>query len=780
MTDCSIRQPQPYALRIERIAQPMELRRSGRIATVLLLAGIAAGLLFAPASAQPPVPAAPAPAWPWMNPNLSPDDRANLLLEEMNEDERLTLVMGYFGSNLNLGFTRPSPAFIKPFLVGTAGYIRGIPRLGVPPLIESDAGVGIANNGHARPGDTATAFPATLATAATFNPKLAFEVGNAIGAEARARGYNVMLDGSLNLAREPRGGRTFEYAGEDPLLAGAIAGEEIHGIQSQHVISTIKHYALNDQETGRGILSANIEEAAMRESDLLAFEIAIERGSPGAVMCAYNKVNEDYSCENGFLLNRVLKGDWNYPGWVLSDWGGVHSTVQAAKAGLDQESAREFDGYDFFGDALKKAVDSGAVDHDRLHDMAHRILRSMFAVGIFDYPMSKSAPPLAASAATAERDAEQGIVLLKNDNDLLPLSKSIRSIAVIGERSDSGMLSGGGSSQVIPIGDNPSSEFLLGGPVITLGNGAKYNPLDHLVFDPPSPLAEIKAEAPHALVRFDDGSDLAAMTKLAHDSDVAIYFARKWRTENEDIASLDLPDRETQMINAVLAANPHTIVVLETGGPALMPWVDQAQGVIEAWYAGNGGAKALARILFGDVNPSGRLPITFPVSESQLPHPVLPGRDWHGGPFDVDYSEGADIGYRWFEKQKQTALFPFGFGLSYTHFSFSNVHFDAGDTITAYVDVTNDGKREGQETVQFYAAPPNGVSRLVGFEKVDLAPGQTKHVILPAEPRLLAHFDTDNQRWRIADGTYAAAVGASSADLGAPQMVTMAAREMNP
>ncbi|MBV9331737.1 MAG: glycoside hydrolase family 3 C-terminal domain-containing protein [Alphaproteobacteria bacterium] len=715
-----------------------------------------------------------------MDASLPPDTRANLLEAQMSEDEELVLVRGWFGSDLKLTFIRPTPVAIRPIQQGTAGLIPGIARLGIPQLNESDAGVGIANSMHMRAGDTATALPSTLLTASTFDPEIAFAAGTAIAAEARARGFNVVLDGSLNLAREPRGGRTFEYAGEDPLLAGTIAGEVMAGLASRHVISTMKHFAFNDQETGRGVLSVDLDEEAMRESDLLAFEIALEHGKPGAVMCAYNRIGGVYSCENDFLLNHVLKHDWNYPGWVLSDWGGVHSTIAAALGGLDQESAANFDGTDYFGDALKQAIAEGKVPRARLDDMVHRILRSMFANGLFDDPPVKGPAPLKEDAAIARRDAEEGIVLLKNDGGALPLAASAKTIAVIGAHADFGMLSGGGSSQVIPLGDNPDKEHPVGGGLIVLPNGAPIVPTGREIYDPPSPVAAIAARARSARVRYEDGGDIARAVRAAKESEVAIVFAKQWMTENEDVPSLALSGNQDALIAAVAAANPHTIVVLETGGPVLMPWLTNVPAVIEAWYAGNDGADALAEILFGEVNPSGRLPVTFPAAENQLPNPQLPGHDWHGGYFEVKYPEGADVGYRWFEKQKTSPLFPFGFGLSYTSFGFANFAASAGDTIAATVDVTNSGTRAGAETVELYATPPNGVPRLVAFKKVALAPGETQHVSLSAEPRLLARFDAEKQLWRIAGGSYSVAAGASSAELGPAQSISLPAREMKP
>jgi beta-glucosidase len=412
--------------------------------------------------------------------------------------------------------------------------------------------------------------------------------------------------------------------------------------------------------------------------------------------------------------------------------------------------------------------------------MVHRILRTMFVSGIIDNPPVRSAPPLAASAAAAQQDAEEGIVLLKNDKSILPLARNARRIVLIGAHADVGMLSGGGSSQVVPVGDNPEREYPVGGGVFRLPNGAPIMPLSRQIYDPPSPLTAIGKEVPAAHLQFVEEGDLDLAKRAAAASDIAIVFVKQWMTENEDMKSLALPGGQDALVEAVVAANPRTIVVLETGGPVLMPWLGKVPAVIEAWYAGNGGAAALAHILFGEVNPSGRLPISFPQSEAQLPHPDLPGSGLHGGFFDVAYSEGADLGYRWLERQKLTPLFPFGFGLSYTHFSIANFRVGAGNSVTADLDVTNDGKTAGKETVQLYATPPDGVARLVGFGKVELAQHETKHVTIAAEPRLLAHFDAEAQRWKIAGGNYILAVGASSADLGAAQTVVLPAREMKP
>lgn len=722
-----------------------------------------------------------------MNTSLAADQRADLLLAQMTEDEQLQLVMGYAGHNMRLPYGRPPPEWLRPQLPGVAGYVPGIPRLGIPSLVETDAGLGIANNPRMRLGDTATALPSGLAMAATWNPDLAQQAGSVIGAEARDRGYNVVLAGAMNLAREPRGGRTFEYAGEDPLLAGVIVGAEVSGVQSEHVISTVKHYALNAQETGRVWLSADIDEPAARESDLLAFEIAIQRGNPGAVMCAYNRYNDVYACENDFLLNRALKQDWKYPGWVLSDWGAVHSTVESANGGLDQESASGQDAKEYFGALLKQAISDGSVSPDRLHDMVHRILRTLFADGVFDYPPKKGLSALAAHNAIVQRTAEEGIVLLKNQAGLLPLNRSLRRIAVIGAHADIGVLSGGGSSQVLPIGYNPANSFPVGGGVQVMRNGAKIPPAGTEIYDPPSPLSTIIAEAQGANVRYDSGEDILAATSLARQSDVVIVFAKQWMGEGRDVPSLSLPGEQDALIEQLAAANPHVVVVLETGGPVLMPWLDKTAAVVEAWYSGNAGAAAIARVLFGEVNPSGKLPITFPQSEAQLPRAKIPSGSAPGVPFDIDYFEGANVGYRWFEATNETPLFPFGYGLSYATFDIGAVQTAENGSATAVsMTVKNTGRLAGKETVQVYAVPPPdahgeaGVRRLIGWQKVDLKPGESRRVTITPDPRLLATFDDRQHVWQIAAGDYLISAGDSSAAQPVSTTVRLSAGQLPP
>jgi beta-glucosidase len=705
---------------------------------------------------------APAAAQPWMDPALAPDARASMVLRAMRQDEKLRLVLGYFGNDGPNGHDR-RPADSRP---ASAGYVAGVPRLNIPPQWETDAGIGVATSGHAGVIRERTALPSGLATAATWNPDLAFAAGAMIGAEARDSGFNVMLAGGVNLARDPRNGRNFEYAGEDPLLAGTMAGAGIAGIQSNHIISTVKHFALNDQETGRDVLSARIGEAAARESDLLAFELAIERGDPGAVMCAYNRVNAVYACENDFLLTRVLKQDWHFPGYVMSDWGAVHS-VQAANAGLDQESAAQaFDKIPYFGKELENQLASGKVPQSRLDDMARRILRALFAKGVVDNPVHEAAIDRAAHAHITEADSVDSLVLLKNAREILPLPKNLRRIAVIGSHADKGVLSGGGSSQVYPAG---------GMAVPGLGPPSFPGPE---IYDPSSPLLAIKTRLPHAEIRFDSGEKPDSAASVAAGSDVAIVFAHQWTAESQD-ASLTLPDGQDALIAKVAAANKRIIVILETGGPVLMPWLDRVQGVLEAWYPGTRGGDAIARVLFGETDASGRLPITFPRNTAQLPRPTLDGDPAHQDiPFTVTYSEGAAVGYKWFDRTHQDPLFPFGFGLSFGQASYAHLHSVAhGNAVTVSFDVRNDSSRAIRDVPQIYvesfSAGWDAPRRLAGWSKLDLAPGMTRHVSLSIDPRILARWDVARSAWIIAAGTYSVLLGSSSRSVSERAGVTL-------
>ena len=553
---------------------------------------------------------APSSNFPWMNTSLSPDDRAALVVKQMTLDEKITLLHGT--GHPGLGPMSPLSSGSN----GGAGYVVGIPRLGIPGIQMSDAAYGVRASGQN--GRYSTALPCNLAAAASWNMDAAYEYGALIGRELRAQGFNMSLGGGVDITREPRNGRNFEYLGEDPVLAGQL----IKGTQDQHVLGDIKHYALNDQESGRNAVNVNIDERSMRETDLLAFEIGVRDGNPAGVMCSYNRVNGEYACDDKYLLTDVLKKEWKFPGFVLSDWGAAHSIAKASSAGMDHEQPNEY----FYGDALKKAVQSGKVPMAEVDDHVRRIVRAMFATGVIDDPPRKSVVDVMGGFEVAQQIAEQSMVLLKNVSQQLPLDLSkVRSIALIGAHADVGMLSGGGSAQVDPTGGN-----------VIMPPGQRGTVWGHPVWFPTSPMKAIRAKAPNAKVEFDAGTNVESAAALAKASDVALVFVSRWETEGADTDSLSLPDNQDELITKVAAANPHTIVVLETGNPVSMPWADHVSAILEAWFAGSSGHKALANILFGDVNPSGKLPITFPRSEADLPHATMvkppPGTEPPPGP----------------------------------------------------------------------------------------------------------------------------------------------------
>jgi beta-glucosidase len=709
---------------------------------------------------------------PWNNPSLSPDERASMVVKEMTLDEKITML---HGTGMR-GLSPMSPLAVQSD--GGAGYVVGIERLGIPAIQMSDAAYGIRGSGEN--GRYSTALPSDVGGAASWDIEAGYQYGALIGRELRAQGYNMTLGGGCNLTREPRNGRTFEYLGEDPILAGKMVGSVMKGRQAQHVIGDIKHYALNDQESGRNAVNVNIDKRAARESDMLAFEIGLKESDAAAVMCSYNRLLGDYACENNWLLTDVLKKEWNFKGFVVSDWGGTHSAEKASAAGLDHEEPGEL----FYSAALKNAVESGKVSQAEIDDHVHRILRSMFATGVVDDPPRKSVVDVMGGFEVAQAIEEQGAVLLKNEGSQLPLDASkVRLIAIIGQHADVGMISGGGSAQVDPPGGNA---------IMPPGKGNTYWQ-EHIWF-PTSPLKSIRAKAPAAHVQFNSGEDRAAAAALAKSADVAIVFAYQWESEGMDLASLSLPDHQDDLIAAVAAANPHTVVVIESGGPVTMPWVGQVSAILEAWYAGSRGSDAVANLLFGDVNPSAKLPLTFPRSEADVPHPtvVQPGPEslpnyrqpevWNQiatglAPFQVTYDEGVKVGYKWYDAENKPVLFPFGFGLSYTKYSYSNLKVVPGKSPRVTFTVTNTGSRAGAEVAEVYASLPAAAAeppkRLVGFSKVKLSAGESKEVSLEVDQKYLSIFNVDQNAWQLLPGEYGFMVGGSSQDLPLKQSVPL-------
>jgi len=706
--------------------------------------------------------AAHAQVQPWMDRTKSADDRARAAVAAMTEDEKLGLIMGYTDPK---ALAQQSDADVSPALKadvaahaidGAAGYIPGVPRLGLPPQWQTDASIGVRVEGMAR-----TALPSSLATAAAFDPAVPYAGGQMIAREARLSGFNTFLAGGANLARDPRNGRNFEYVGEDPWLAGQMAGSLIAGIQSTHMVSTMKHFAVNDQESQRTTVDVAISPEAMRQSDLLAFEFVYEKGHPGSVMCSYNLVNGRWACENEYLLQKTLKHDWGFKGYVMSDWGAVHSTADAVNGGLDQMT-----GWPCCGDKvpyfnaprIKTALADGEITQQRIDDMAMRILWPLFAYGVIDDPVKVGPIDFKADADISQNAAEQSLTLLKNDGDLLPLT-GVKTLAVIGGHADKGVLSGGGSSGVHPVG----------GSALPVEKGWPGS----AIWMPSAPFDALKTELPKARIVYASGDDIAAAADAAAKADVAIVFVTDWKGEGFD-TTLDLKGNQDALVAAVARANPKTVVVLETGGAVLMPWADQVPAILEAWYPGIRGGAAIARILTGKVNPSGHSPISFPASNTQLAHAALPGFGLPGdSAVHVSYDEGAAIGYKWYDLKAYTPRFAFGHGLSYTRFAISNEMAQiSDDAITVTGTLSNTGTRDGKGVAMAFVSPADtsaagweAPKRLAGFAKLDLKPGAGQAFRLTIDPRLLATWEAADDSWHIRAGTYHVLLGQAADDL---------------
>jgi beta-glucosidase len=746
-------------------------RRSRAVGAIALAAAFA----FAPFTLAQ-FPGMPQPKhYAWSDASLGPDARAGLVVKELTLDEKISLL---HGQGMPFFVSGPSESN------GGAGYSIAIPRLGIPAIQMADSAYGVTRGDAS--GRYSTALPNDLAAASSWDPQAAYEYGALIGRELRQQGYSMSLGGGVNLTREPRNGRTFEYQGEDPLLAGTLDGNFIKGVQSEHIIGDIKHYALNDQESGRNAVNANIDKRSMRESDLRAFQIALEISDAGGVMCSYNRVNGDFACENSYLLTDVLKKAFHFKGFVLSDWGGTHSAVKASHAGLDQEQPDKY----FFGDTLKKAVENGEVSQAEIDEHVHRIIRTIFASGLFDNPVVKQAPDVEHGYAVAEKIAEKSIVLLKNERNVLPLEPSVRTVVLIGGHADVGVISGGGSAQV----DAPGGSAVPPPPARNI-----MESFMRPAWMPSSPLRALIAKLPTTKVTYLSGDDVAAAAAAAKAADVAIVFGYQWESEGIDLPTLALAPEQNTLIEAVAAANPKTIVVLETGSPATMPWIDKVAGVVEAWYPGIRGAEALASILTGKVNPTGKLAITFPKSDADLPHPMIVqppkestmdfsniGADISEfmaksakglPPFQTYYDEKLKVGYKWYDAEKKPVLFPFGFGLSYTTYAYSGLTVKNGDALAVSFAVKNTGKRSGTEIAQVYASLPDSAGeppkRLIGWACVELAPGESKLVSIPVSQDRLTIFDEGTDDWKLVPGSYNVMAGGSSKDLPLHQAVTL-------
>jgi beta-glucosidase len=622
--------------------------------------------------------------------------------------------------------------------IRAADIYRVVPgdlRLGIPALYVTNgpAGVGPGGAGSQK---RATALPAPLALAATWDPSLSFMYGKLAGEETRSLGYNLLEAPDVNIARVPQGGRVFESYGEDPYLASRIAVGTIEGIQSTGTIANVKHYVANNQETNRGTINEIVGERALHEIYLPAFEAAVKEAHVASVMCAYPRVNGDFNCENRPLLEGVLKQSWGFDGFVTSDFGAVHSTAPSALAGLDLELPTGR----YFGDALKNAIAAGDVPMARIDDMLVRRFTKMIELGWWR-PTAEKPIAVLEDGAISRRIAGQSMVLLKNEGSLLPLDRTkIKRVALIGPYAVREMTGGGGSSHVIP-----------------LYSIAPVDGIDEALLQ----------QTPIALL---DGNDIAAAVAAARRADVAIVMVGDDEGEDHD-HSIALPPAQDELIRAVAKANPRTVVVLKSGSAVLMPWIDAVPAVLEAWYPGEEDGNAVADVLFAKVNPSGKLPLTFPASLDQTlaRNPA----QYPGDGKTVHYSEGIEVGYRAYDEQHIHPLFPFGFGLSYTTFSYSGLTVHPGprhDTAIVRFTLTNTGTRVGAEVAQLYVGFPaiaegnEPPRQLKAFRKVMLAPGESRMIELPLDTRAFSYWSTTAHDWRIALGTFTVFVGGSSED----------------
>lgn len=660
---------------------------------------------------------------PWVDSGASDAERAAQVLAEMTLDEKLSLVHGGLEADLT-------------GLTGYSGVISAIPRLCIPRLTMSDgpAGVRISNT---------TQLPAPVSLAATWNSEMAYAYGKVIGSEAVTKGVDVQLGPEIDIVRDPRAGRAFETYSEDPVLAGVIGAATVRGIQDQGVQSQVKHWSVYNQETFRGtpLDDVQVDDRTVRELYAAPFERVVKEAQPSSLMCAYSYINGQAACENSYL-NSILKGDWAFPGYVTSDWVlATHSTVASANNGMDMEMPYGV----FYGLPLKAAVLAGTVSEQTLDDMVQRILQQEFRFGLFNNKQKGSYQAFASTdehVMVAADVAAEGAVLLKNEGRLLPLTSAVGKIAVIGlDAADASESRGFGSAMVAGTG------------TVT-------------------PLQGIQDRAGSVAVTYTDGEDVNKATQVAQDADVAIVYVARGSAEGLDQSSLDLSSSQNDLIAAVAQHNPNTLVVLNTGSAVTMPWLEQVHGVLEMWYPGQQSGTALASLLFGDANPSGKLPITFPKRLEDLPAAAKDRFPGAGG--KVNYSEGLDIGYRWYDETGIAPLFPFGFGLSCTRFEIGELSLDRSElgtdgSIQVGTTVTNTGDRAGSEVVQLYLAYPatsgEPVKVLQAFTKVSLEPGESKKIALQIDAAQIACWSSEQKRWELVPGRYAVKVGNSSDNL---------------
>ena len=626
-------------------------------------------------------------------------------------------------------------------------HTKAVERLQIPAMMVSDGPHGLRKQDES--GDhlginesiKAVCFPAGCATAASFDRELLYKVGETLGKECQAEGVGVILGPAVNIKRSPLCGRNFEYFSEDPYLASEIAASQIKGVQSKNVGTSIKHFLANNQEHRRMTSSSEVDERTLREIYLGAFEGAVTQAKPWTVMCSYNKINGTYAAENKTYLTEVLRNEWGFDGFVVSDWGAVNDRVPDLEAGLDLEMPTSFGLND---KKIVEAVKTGTLAEDVLDQAVERILNIVYrfeenrdATAVFDRE---------ADHALARKVASECMVLLKNDG-ILPLTEE-RKAAFIGVFAEKPRYQGGGSSHINASQTESALEMAAGYPVVyAKGYDTKEDQVDE----------ELVAEA----------------VRVAKEAEVAVIFAGlpdAFESEGYDRQHMRLPECQDRLIREIAEVQPNTIVVLHNGSPVEMPWKDDVKGLLEAYLGGQAGGSAVVNILYGKVNPSGKLAETLPLKLSDNPSYLnFAERE------KVNYSEGVFVGYRYYDAKEMEVAFPFGHGLSYTTFKYSNLKLDRTemtdqDTLTVSVDVTNTGSRAGKEVVQLYVSDRTGSVRrplkeLKGYEKVSLDPGETKTVTMTLDKRSFAWYSTELHDWYAASGEYEILIGASSRDI---------------
>ena len=701
---------------------------------------------------------------PWCDTSLAPDTRAGLLLEQLTQDEKISLLAGddLFGVGGQAG--------------SHTGTSDGLPRVDLPTIYYTDGPMGVRSG-------MATAMPAPLGLAATWDPVLAARYGATVANEAKSKGNDVVFAPTVNIMRTPLGGRTFEGYGEDPWLAGRMAVGWIEGAQSEGVIANVKHFAANNQEgmgpaaqgtpLGVGVLgdrytvNAVVDERTLREIYLPAFEAAVNEANVGSIMCSYNRLNGQYACENEHLLETILRHDWRFEGYVLSDYGAAHPNGTAASLnnGLDFEP---WPGWSYSPLQVELALAASLASPATVDEHVRRILRTLFAYGAFDrdaYPYDDGLIDKVGHAAIAAEVEEAAITLLQNDGRVLPLDledPDLRSIAVIGADADR-FQSRGGSAGISPF-----------------------------FYDTPLQVIRTRAEAQGVTVSFADGSDQTAAASTAAAADVALVFVSDISGEGADKPCMAIdcgffpPRSQDALVDAVATANPNTIVILEAGAPVLTPWRASVKAILEAWIPGESAGTAIADVVFGRdasgdaVDPGGRLPVTFPKSDADIPTAGDPEK-YPGVAENVYYKEGVLVGYRWYDANGIEPAFGFGHGLSFTDFAYSGLAVtparDGGAAV--HFVVHNVGARSGSDVAQIYVGLP-AVAGLVqppkalkGFQKVALAPGASTPVHLELDARAFAYWSTAANDWRVAPGCYQIMLGRSSRDIVATASVPL-------